>query len=45
MVSAVESLSDTVLANLEKGHTRANVYEALQIVRAAGIATEPTTVG
>src|SRR6266508_6677645 len=38
MVSAVESLSDTVLANLEKGHTRADVARALQIVRAAGIA-------
>jgi len=37
MVSAVESLSDTVLANLEKGHTRADVARALQIVRAAGI--------
>ena len=44
MVSAVESLSDTVLANLEKGHTRANVYEALQIVKAAGIAFRPTWV-
>src|SRR6266536_2041574 len=31
MVSAVESLSDTVLANLEKGHTRADVTRALQI--------------
>ena len=44
MVSAVESLSDTVLANLEKGHTRADVLPALQIVRAAGIAFRPTWV-
>jgi len=44
MVSAVESLSDTVLANLEKGHTRADVYEALQIVKAAGIVFRPTWV-
>jgi radical SAM superfamily enzyme YgiQ (UPF0313 family) len=44
MVSAVESLSDTVLANLEKGHTRADVARALQIVRAAGIAFRPTWV-
>jgi len=44
MVSAVESLSDTVLANLEKGHTRADVTRALQIVRAAGIAFRPTWV-
>lgn len=44
MISAVESLSDTVLANLEKGHTRADVYEALKIVREAGIAFRPTWV-
>ncbi|MFQ5896969.1 MAG: CUAEP/CCAEP-tail radical SAM (seleno)protein [Candidatus Methylomirabilia bacterium] len=44
MVSAVESLSDTVLANLEKGHTRADVFEALKIVRDAGIAFRPTWV-
>jgi radical SAM superfamily enzyme YgiQ (UPF0313 family) len=44
MVSAVESLSDTVLANLEKGHTRADVFEALRIVRNAGIALRPTWV-
>ena len=44
MVSAVESLSDAVLANLEKGHTRADVYEALRIVRDAAIAFRPTWV-
>lgn len=44
MVSAVESLSDTVLANLEKGHTRADVLPALRIVRDAGIAFRPTWV-
>ncbi|MBI3952323.1 MAG: hypothetical protein HY314_17885 [Acidobacteria bacterium] len=44
IVSAVESLSDTVLANLEKGHTRADVYAALEIVRDAGIALRPTWV-
>ena len=44
MISAVESLSDTVLANLEKGHTRADVYQALAIVRDAGIAFRPTWV-
>ncbi|MFQ5521609.1 MAG: CUAEP/CCAEP-tail radical SAM (seleno)protein [Candidatus Methylomirabilia bacterium] len=42
MVSAVESLSDTVLANLDKGHTRADIFEALGIVRDAGIAFRPT---
>jgi radical SAM superfamily enzyme YgiQ (UPF0313 family) len=44
MVSAVESLSETVLANLEKGHTRADVSRALGIVRDAGIAFRPTWV-
>jgi hypothetical protein len=44
MVSAVESLSPTVLANLEKGHTREDVARALGIVREAGIAFRPTWV-
>jgi radical SAM superfamily enzyme YgiQ (UPF0313 family) len=44
MISAVESLSETVLANLEKGHTRDDVARALGIVRDAGIAFRPTWV-
>jgi radical SAM superfamily enzyme YgiQ (UPF0313 family) len=44
MISAVESLSDRVLDILEKHHTRADVIEALQIVRDAGIAFRPTWV-
>jgi radical SAM superfamily enzyme YgiQ (UPF0313 family) len=44
VVSAVESLSDTVLANLEKGHSRADVFEALAIIRQAGIALRPSLV-
>jgi radical SAM superfamily enzyme YgiQ (UPF0313 family) len=44
VVSAVESLSDRVLAHFEKGHTRADVYEALNILGAAGIAMRPTFV-
>ncbi len=44
IVSAVESLSDTVLGHLAKGHTRADVFEALGIVRAAGLALRPTWV-
>jgi len=44
MVSAVESLSVTVLANLEKGHTGDDVSRALRIVRDAGIAFRPTWV-
>jgi radical SAM superfamily enzyme YgiQ (UPF0313 family) len=44
MISAVESLSDTVLTILEKNHTRADVAEALEIVRGAGITYRPTWV-
>ncbi len=44
MISAVESLSDTVLTILEKNHTRADVEEALKIVRDAGITYRPTWV-
>ncbi len=44
VVSAVESFSDTVLAHLEKGHTRADVFEALAVMRAVGIALRPSLV-
>ncbi len=44
VVSAVESLSDLVLANLEKGHTRADVPRALDVVRQAGISLRPSFV-
>lgn len=44
IVSAVESLSPTVLARLAKGHTRADVEEALRILDAAGIPMRPTFV-
>src|SRR6185312_11739906 len=44
IVSAVESLSPRVLAHLAKGHTRADVEEALRIVDAAGIPIRPTFV-
>ena len=44
VVSAVESLSDVVLANLEKGHTRADVHVALDVLRHAGIALRPSFV-
>src|SRR6185369_8476655 len=44
VVSAVESLSDTVLGILDKGHTRADVARALAAVRGAGIALRPTWV-
>jgi radical SAM superfamily enzyme YgiQ (UPF0313 family) len=44
VVSAVESFSDTVLAHLEKGHTRAQVFEALAVMRTVGIALRPSLV-
>lgn len=44
VVSAVESLSDRVLAHLEKGHTGNDVYDALNILTAHGIALRPTFV-
>ncbi len=42
IVSAVESLSDQVLAHLKKGHTRADVDEALALVDAVGIPMRPS---
>jgi len=44
VVSAVESLSDRVLAALAKGHHAADVPRALEIVRAAGLSLRPTFV-
>jgi radical SAM superfamily enzyme YgiQ (UPF0313 family) len=44
VVSAVESLSDDVLRLLDKGHTAADVAEALAVVRGAGISLRPTFV-
>jgi radical SAM superfamily enzyme YgiQ (UPF0313 family) len=44
IVSAVESLSDRILALLDKGHTGADVIQALAIVRGAGISLRPTFV-
>jgi radical SAM superfamily enzyme YgiQ (UPF0313 family) len=44
VVSAVESLSEEVLRRLEKGHGRDDVFEALRIVRGAGIELRPSFV-
>jgi radical SAM superfamily enzyme YgiQ (UPF0313 family) len=44
VVSAAESLSDVVLANLEKGHNRKDIDLALQASRDAGLAYRPTWV-
>jgi radical SAM superfamily enzyme YgiQ (UPF0313 family) len=42
VVSAVESLSDLVLAKLSKGHTKANVFGALTILDEVGLPMRPS---
>ena len=44
VVSAVESLSDEVLARLDKGHTAADVAELVAVMDASGIVLHPTLV-
>ena len=44
VVTAVESLSDEVLGNLRKGHTRDDVFAASRLLRAAGITMRPSLV-
>jgi len=44
IVSAIESLSDRVLDELDKGHNAADARRALHAVRNAGIALKPTFV-
>lgn len=44
VVSAAESLDDAVLSILDKGHTRADIEEALALARAAGLSLRPTWV-
>jgi len=44
LVSAIESLSDRVLEELEKGHTGADAHEAVRLTREAGIALRPSFV-
>ncbi len=44
VISAVESLSDQVLAKLQKGHTRHDFFEVLGILRHAGITLRPSWV-
>lgn len=42
VVSAVESLSDRVLAKLDKGHSRSGVEEALDLLDAVGVPMRPS---
>lgn len=44
VVSAFESVSDLVLERLDKGHTRADIGKALDILEAAGIPVRPSFV-
>jgi len=44
VTSAVESVDDTVLARLEKGHTRADFVAAVDACREASIVIQPTFV-
>ena len=44
IVSAAESLDDHVLEVLDKGHTGADIVEALRATRAAGVTLRPTWV-
>jgi radical SAM superfamily enzyme YgiQ (UPF0313 family) len=44
IISAVESFNEVVLSKLEKGHTRADIVEALGIVRSAGVTLRPSLV-
>jgi hypothetical protein len=44
VTSAVESLDDRVLALLDKGHTKAGFFEAVDVCREVGLALVPTFV-
>jgi hypothetical protein len=44
VVSAVESLSERVLAELDKGHGRADVFAALRLCREANVPLRPSFV-
>ncbi len=41
-VSAVESVSETILERIDKGHTKQDIVEALKVLDAAGIAMRPS---
>jgi hypothetical protein len=44
VTSAVESIDDSVLALLEKGHTRQDFYEVATSLREIGLALQPTFI-
>jgi radical SAM superfamily enzyme YgiQ (UPF0313 family) len=42
VISAVESVSESVLQHIDKGHTKADVADALEVLDGAGIAMRPS---
>ncbi len=44
VISAVESFSETVLVHLAKGHTRQDIFMALDILQSVGITLRPSLV-
>ena len=44
VTSAVESLDDRVLALLEKGHTRRDFFDAVDLLRGANLTLAPTFI-
>lgn len=44
ITSAVESVDDTVLAKLDKGHTRQDFYDAVDLCRSTGLLLNPTFI-
>jgi radical SAM superfamily enzyme YgiQ (UPF0313 family) len=44
VTSAVEAVDDTILARLDKGHTRADFERAVTLCREVGVALQPTFV-
>jgi radical SAM superfamily enzyme YgiQ (UPF0313 family) len=44
ITTAVESIEDRVLEKLDKGHTRADFFEAVRITREQGLALAPTFI-
>jgi radical SAM superfamily enzyme YgiQ (UPF0313 family) len=44
ITSAAESVDDRVLARLEKNHTRRDFFEAVKLVREAGLTLQPTFI-
>lgn len=44
VTSAVESVDDEILRKLEKGHTRADFFRALELCESAGLPLQPTFI-